>query len=241
MPTAEREIVQRMYAADAHAYDRVRLEEERGVLLSRHDLALFEAMLPDPGPGWLVLEAGAGTGRFTLAALNRGHTVIATDINDSMLALLRQKVEALGLTDRCNVREADIFRLDFPDAHFDLAISLHVIPRFLCLEDQRAAIKEVARTLKPGGKLLFNYRNSRSFYAAAYQGHAATPGQIRAILDEAGLRIVITRGKWLLNKKVLSRLPLFAGRALAAVDRGLRRFWTGGAWDVFVLAEKRPS
>lgn len=238
MTTANREIVQQMYAKDAAAYDRVRLEEDRGALLSRHDLALFEAMLPEPVPGGRTLEAGAGTGRFTIPALQRGHSIIATDVNDTMLERLRHKVEALDLSGRCEAREADIFHLDFPDAHFDLAISLHVIPRFLCLEDQRAAIKEVARTLKPGGRFLFNYRNSRSFYAAAYRGHAASPAQIKSILREAGLRIVQTRGKWLLNKRVLSHLPLFAGRALALADRGLRRFLPSGAWDVFVLAEK---
>jgi SAM-dependent methyltransferase len=36
--------------------------------------------------------------------------------------------------------------------------SINVLPRLLTLEDQRAALQEIARVIKPGGRLLFNYR-----------------------------------------------------------------------------------
>jgi ubiquinone/menaquinone biosynthesis C-methylase UbiE len=184
------------------------------------------------------MEVGAGTGRFTIPAIEAGHVIVATDVNNSMIARLREKVRAAGFEGRCRIALEDIFRLSFPDEAFDLVFSLHVVPRFLELEDQRAAIREMARTLRPGGQLLFNYRNRRSLYGLFEGGHAATPAQIRQILRETGLRIVKQRGKWLLTRRLLDLLPLRAGRLVSAVDRRLAGFWPSGAWDVFVLAKK---
>ena len=109
-----------------------------------------------------VVELGAGTGRFTLAALARGGRVLATDVNEGLLSTLRQKLDGEGLADRCRIETEDIFKLSFDDGSIDYAYSIHVIPRFLNLEDQRAAIAEVARTLRTGGRFLFNFRNADS-------------------------------------------------------------------------------
>jgi len=238
MTSQTRDAVRQIYSKDAPAYDRERLEDRRGLLLSNHDLWLFEQMFPQQQENMKVLEIGAGTGRFTIPVLNRGFRVLATDINQAMLDLLQQKLEAMGLAAQCQIQLADVFKLALPSNEFDYVYSLHVIPRFMTLNDQRAALAEIGRVLKPGGTLLFNYRNIRSPFGLFYREYGAKPAQIEDALRDAGLRIVQTRGKWLLNRTLLNHLPMFANRVLAAADRRLTRFWTTRAWDVFVIARK---
>jgi ubiquinone/menaquinone biosynthesis C-methylase UbiE len=239
MSEQTRDDVRTRYAQDGARYDSVRVGSARGAVLTHNDLALFREMLPELPPQARVVEVGAGTGRFTLPMLERGGEVIATDVNESLLAQLRSKLEARGLGPRCQVRREDVFHLSFETASLDFVYGIHIIPRFGSLEDQRLALVEIARTLKPGGRLLFNFRNRSSLlYGRLDRKHAATPEQIREILREGGLRIDRMCGKWLLNGRLVDLVGPLLGSAIAAVDRRLWSFRPLRAWDVFVLATR---
>jgi ubiquinone/menaquinone biosynthesis C-methylase UbiE len=241
MTKSSRAHVQQAYSKDPDRYDLVRLEDPRGALLSNHDRRIVCGLFPKADGVQRVLEVGAGTGRFTLDALEHGFKLIATDINELMLKSLREKLARAGREDDCEVRIADIFDLDFPDESFDFVFSLHVIPRFENLEDQEVALTEVARIVRPGGSFLFNYRSRKSFYNLAYRGFATPPAEIDRILSNASMRIVHKQGKWLLNRKLINRLPMFVGRGISVIDRALVDFMPDRAWDVFVVARKDPA
>lgn len=242
MSEETREQVRARYGRDAELYDSVRIETARGALLTRHDLALFRQMVPELPPHARVVEVGAGTGRFTLAMLEGGGGVIATDVNDSLLAQLRAKLEARGLTTRCETRVEDVFHLSFETASLDFVYGIHIIPRFTTIEDQRLAIAEIARTLKPGGRLLFNFRNRASLlYGWLDREHAATPEQIAKALHDAGLRMDRMLGKWLTNGRLIDLVGPTLGTTIAALDRRLWSFRPQNAWDVFVLATRIPD
>ncbi len=227
------------YSGSGDCYDELRLHDPGGALLSRHDLCLFDRLFHPPEDATRVVEIGAGTGRFTLAALARGVPVLATDVSEGLLSTLRQKLESAGLTNRCRVQSEDIFKLSFDDGSVDYVYSIHVLPRFLNLDDQRAAIAEVARTLRTGGRFLFNFRNANSLiYGRFDRMHAARPRDIEEFLRAAGMRIVEKRGKWLLTGKLVRMLPAPLRPLAAAVDRLLWRFRPDRAWDVFIVAEK---
>jgi SAM-dependent methyltransferase len=237
-----RRIIRSSYSGSGDDYDDVRLRDAGGALLSQHDLRLFDRLFRPPEGATRVVELGAGTGRFTLAALARGARVLATDVNEGLLATLRQKVEAAGLADRCRIENESIFELSFEDESVDYAYSIHVIPRFLNVRDQGAAITEVARTLRPGGRYLFNFRNAESLvYGRFDRAHATRPREIERILSAAGMRIVEKRGKWLLTGRLVRLLPAPLRHLAAAIDRLLWRFLPDRAWDVFVVAEKLPG
>ena len=238
MSTRTREEVQKIYADDPENYDKVRLVDLRGQIVSNHDVSLFEQMLPiDPGD-MRVVEIGAGTGRFTLPALARNYHITATDVNQSMLELLSDKVAEKGWSDRCTIQTEDIFNLSFDDNSIDYLFCLHVIPRFATLADQDAAIREMVRVLKPGGRLLFNYNNRTSFWGFLYKGYSTKSSEMKAILAKANMKIQMQRGKWFVNRTLINKIPLFIGRMLVILDDLMLSFLPNFAWDVFIVAQK---
>jgi ubiquinone/menaquinone biosynthesis C-methylase UbiE len=76
-------------------------------------------------------------------------TLTGVDLSPAMLAIARQRAEDLGLA--ADLREADAEALPFSNASFDTVVCT------LCLctiPDDRAAIGEMWRVLRPGGRLL---------------------------------------------------------------------------------------
>jgi len=238
--TETRELVRDKFSVSGTEYDAARFDNLRFSLLSECYAGLFLDLLPEPAGIDDVLEVGAGTGRFTGLVLERGFAVTATDINSGLLEGLREKVSQSGAADRCHIDVQDMFDLEYPDAAFDLVYSINVIPRLMTLEDQRAALLEIARVIRPGGRLLFNYRNRRSPYRYFFRHHTATPDEIASILDAANLRIVDQRGQLFSSVMLFKRLPMFLNRLVVKLDLALSRYFTGHTWDVFVLTEKLP-
>jgi ArsR family transcriptional regulator len=68
----------------------------------------------------------------------------------AMLALARTRLSRPGLS-HCGVRLADMYRLPFGDANFDLVV-LHMVLHHA--EDTASVLAEAARVLRPGGRLV---------------------------------------------------------------------------------------
>ena len=94
-----------------------------------------------------VLEIGAGSGAFSSTAVKTGARVIATDISESSLELLRR-----GLGDPANLetRVADMEALPFGDEIFDLV----VCAGSLSYGENDTVMNEIYRVLKPGGRFV---------------------------------------------------------------------------------------
>ena len=100
-----------------------------------------------------VLEIGAGTGRLFVEALRSGADVYALDASDSMLKVLKSKLDE---KQRFRVSKQDFtgFRYDFK---FDLALApFRVIQHLTGKEDQLMAINKVYDHLNPGGRFIFD-------------------------------------------------------------------------------------
>lgn len=103
-------------------------------------------------PGMQVLDIAGGTGDLARAFANAaGETgrVVLTDINEAMLRVGRDRLLDQGLVQPTVACDAE--RLPFADAGFDLA-SVAFGLRNMTRKD--AALKEMARVLRPGGRLL---------------------------------------------------------------------------------------
>ena len=103
-------------------------------------------------PGEAVLDLGCGAGfDVCVAAQLVGCTgrVAGVDLSPEMLAIAEMARTVAGVP-RIELRKATVEALPFPDAMFDVALSngvLNLIP------DKPAALREVFRVLKPGGRL----------------------------------------------------------------------------------------
>ncbi len=110
--------------------------------------AIVEAM--GPGPLGTLVDLGTGTGRILELFADRARRAVGVDINRDMLAYARAKLEAASL-DNCQVRHGDLFSLSFADGEVD-AVVLHQVLHYL--DDPARALREAARILAPGGRLL---------------------------------------------------------------------------------------
>jgi len=96
-----------------------------------------------------ILDAGVGTGR-NMDYYPRGSTVTGIDVSPAMLARAQQRRDRLGLD--TTLIERDIRDTGLPDRSFDAIVASFlfcVLPQ----EHQHAALRELARLLKPGGEL----------------------------------------------------------------------------------------
>ncbi|MCB1002244.1 MAG: metalloregulator ArsR/SmtB family transcription factor [Acidimicrobiales bacterium] len=97
-----------------------------------------------------LLDVGTGTGRM-LQLLGRGVArVVGLDTSHSMLAVARanlDRAEVRGV----DLRQGDVHRPPFPPDSFDLVV-VHQVLHFL--DDPARALREMARLLTPGGRLL---------------------------------------------------------------------------------------
>lgn len=120
---------------------------------ARSDIRLLYAAAAEIGQvpaGGSVLDVPCGGG-VALRGLRPGQDVryVAADIAPAMLARTAANAARRGLT-QVEPVEADVERLPFADASFDLVVSftgLHCFPR------PAVAVRELARVLKPGGIL----------------------------------------------------------------------------------------
>jgi ubiquinone/menaquinone biosynthesis C-methylase UbiE len=119
------------------------------------EMAFWERRLFAGGRQWVcsqatgeVLEVAIGTGR-NLAFYPKDVRLTGIEFSPEMLALARKEADRLGL--EADLRLGDAQALDLPDDSFDTVVctlSLCAIP------DDRRAVAEMRRVLRPGGRLL---------------------------------------------------------------------------------------
>lgn len=123
------------------------IADEFDQIMNRYDLqrrleTVFEEFLgPYDLTGLQLLDAGCGTGWFSLWACERGACVTAVDIGPRLLKQVRRK---------CNARTmlGDVLDLQFDDGAFDVVVSSECIEH---TRDPRRAVRELIRVCRPGG------------------------------------------------------------------------------------------
>ena len=97
-----------------------------------------------------TIEIGSGTGLNVQHYPDTVTRLVLTEPDRHMRVRLGRRVNALSLD--AEIVDATAERLPFPDATFDTAVATLV----LCtVTDQHVALREIARVLKPSGRLLF--------------------------------------------------------------------------------------
>jgi ubiquinone/menaquinone biosynthesis C-methylase UbiE len=146
-PQNDPELVRREYADETGLTERFSIWARR-TGPQPQDVA-FEQLL-EVAPQ-RVLDAGCGRGDFSARLADAGVEVVGLDQSERMVELTRARgVEAVV---------GDIAALPFPDASFDAAAANHVLYH---LPDVDRGIAELARVLRPGGRLVATTNAVRS-------------------------------------------------------------------------------
>lgn len=144
------------HARDVFSYERAaHLDTTLRRILYRPD-ALAERYIK---PGSRVLDFGCGPGFFTRAFAKRvGDTgiVIAADLQEEMLAIVREKFTTEGLISRVKTHRCKLDSLDLvpeKDGQVDTAFAIFVVHE---VPDREKLFREIAAMLVPGGTFFYS-------------------------------------------------------------------------------------
>ena len=119
-----------------------------------------------------VLDVGCGRGLLLLDAARQLRSGRATgldlwstrDQSGNAEAATRHNAALANLTDRVQIDTGDMRQLPYPDASFDVIISSLAIHNLPGRADREQAVREIARVLKPGGRLaLLDFRHTGNY------------------------------------------------------------------------------
>jgi ubiquinone/menaquinone biosynthesis C-methylase UbiE len=135
-----------------------------GSLVKKYEAELVLDLLK-PGPGEIIIDAGCGTGVFTLDILSFGTHVIGIDISLPMLMRAVQKTRGYDF----HTVLADMSHLPFSENVFDKVISVTALE---FIEDAKGALKELFRVTKRGGWIVVATLNRLSPWATRRRAEA---------------------------------------------------------------------
>lgn len=147
------------------------------------------------GPGRRVLDAGCGSGDMLAYLAGAGADVCGFDPAAGMVAAARRRLPD------ADIRRADLSAVPWPDATFDIVVSVNAV-QFAA--DIDAAVAELVRVCRPGGALVlagwaedarYDLARLESAVAAAHgqdvlpDGPLRLPGGLGSLLSAAGAQV----------------------------------------------------
>lgn len=167
-PASKRQYVRTLFATIADRYDLI-----TGVLSYGQDAKWKKKLVALAGikPGERALDLATGTGDIAFAVADRGAKTIGLDITHRMLELAHRK------RDIATFITGDMINLPFQAASFDLVTTGYGLRN---VPDLAAAIDEIVRVLRPGGRLLsldFN-KPENALVRAVYLAYLSSVGAV---------------------------------------------------------------
>jgi len=137
-------------AGEYFARNAARWDEIRSLYVSEADVEAAILAAAGPGPFRRMIDLGTGAGRMLTLLGPHADRALGLDLSQQMLNIARSRVSRAGL-ERCELRHGDIFGTGLPGQSADLVV-VHQVLHYL--GDPAAALKEAARLVAEGGRLL---------------------------------------------------------------------------------------
>jgi 2-polyprenyl-3-methyl-5-hydroxy-6-metoxy-1,4-benzoquinol methylase len=177
--------------------ERIALYRQYGYDIDEERNYVIEKACPFSGN---ILEAGTGKGYFSLALARLGFHFTTFDISATEQWYAGLNLAYHGLAGYVRFDVADLERLPYPDASYDVIFAVNIIHHLVSVEP---AVNELIRILSPSGKIVLSDFNEKGL-AVVDQIHAldgrkhelgaATLSEAKAVLIRHGLKIEEHRG-----------------------------------------------
>ena len=211
-----------------------RLRDEKPIRQTRTEVDFLLRSLRLP-PGARILDVPCGYGRHASELARRGFRVVGVDLSRSMIDEAHRR---FAERPRLSFRRRDMRRIAFR-AEFDAVVNLYTSFGYFTPAQNEAALRRMARALRPGGRLLIDHRDPG--YDATLPGRLwYRSGSKRFILEDRrfdrrtkiteSTQLTITTGRRRVVQKTLRlqeySLPQWR-RMLHRVGLRLRRAYSG--------------
>jgi ubiquinone biosynthesis O-methyltransferase len=211
---------------------------EIGATTERLERQLILELVGDVS-GCRILDVGCGDGEFALELTRRDAIVTGIDASAAMIEAAKDRAKQHNANVTFQVAVAE--HLPFPAEQFDVVTAITI----LCfVEDAGPVFQEMARVLRPGGRLVIGELGRWSTWAAVRRvrawlgsrlwrlGRFRTANELRGLAGKAGLDVSSVRGAIYYPRWSL------AARLLGPCDPALGRLTTIGAGFVALSAVK---
>ena len=174
------------------------------------DLARIQA-------GEQVLDVGCGTGTLAIAVARRvGRAGRVVGIDPGAQQIARARTKAARRKELIEFQTGVIERLPFPDQTFDVVLSslmMHHLPTSL----KRQGLAEIARVLKPGGRLViadFTPKQGRTGRAARFHAGGSSVNDLTGLVRDTGFAALET------EEMRPPRFSAFPGASIVRAQKG---------------------
>lgn len=183
-----------------------------------------------------VLDAGCGTGNYTIELARHGVHVTAFDINEAMLGEARAKVQAEDLDQNVEFHSGQLLDLPFADAEFDVVMFNQVLHHLEPLDNvgfinHTRAVNEAARVLRKDGLVLIN-TCSKAQIADGYWYYSLAPDARNRCLERtigaSDLRAALTDAGFSNMSRTVPLDELLLGKANFVAAGPLNAEWRAG-------------
>lgn len=190
-------------------------------------------------PGMAVLDVPCGTGRHSLELARRGFRVTAVDLTEDLVRVGIEQAQRENLAIDWQIRDMR----DLPwTARFDAAFSFWGSFGYFEEEENRAFLKAVARTLKPGGRFFMDVHTTETLLPRLVPRWWSKTGEIYVLqameFHPESSRILTTwtflKGNQIETKESVIRLYSYRELLEMLKEAGFE------AWEGFGSMEKEP-
>jgi SAM-dependent methyltransferase len=160
-----------------------------------------------------VLDVGCGRGLLLVGAAKRvprGSAVgidiwQAEDLSGNRPDVPLENAGIEGVRDRVSVETADMRKLPFPDASFDVVVSRVAIHNLYAAPDRAAAIREIARVLRPAGRAVIQDIRHMPEYTREFHAHGCPDVRLLDSQFMSLLTMVATMGSLRPNTMLVTK------------------------------------
>lgn len=142
-----KKMIQKNWNKSADNYDMQYLHGLKSPREKEAWLMLLGELIPEKEQN--ILDVGTGTGFLALLLTEQGHHCRGVDLSPGMLKEAKKKAHAMHL--EVDFQQGDAEKLEEESGAYDVVVNRHIL---WTMPHPRQAVKEWARVLKPGGRLI---------------------------------------------------------------------------------------